>query len=284
MSVAEFVYTVILKPPPLRRAANATIRSLLPSTVRVGGATVHLNPRDPVVSGALLLRVYERAELGFFRRFFSPDMTLVDVGANVGLYTAMALATPGFSGRALAIEPDEESYRFLERTIAANAQAAPRIRAVNAAAVERPCTLTLYKNSDNRGDNRLYQDPVLDACETVKGDTLDNICQANEISSAHFIKVDVQGAEARVLAGAERLLRNSPDCILMSEFWPYGLGRAGATPAAYLRALADSGFQLFELQRTALVPMGSASAFAARYEGRRYANIVGLKGRFARQM
>ena len=33
MSVAEFIYTVLLKPPPLRRAANAAIRALLTKMV-----------------------------------------------------------------------------------------------------------------------------------------------------------------------------------------------------------------------------------------------------------
>ena len=45
MSVAEFIYTVLLKPPPLRRAANAAIRALLPERVRVGEAAVWLIPK-----------------------------------------------------------------------------------------------------------------------------------------------------------------------------------------------------------------------------------------------
>ena len=62
MTIAEFIYTVLLRPRPLRRAANATIRALLPERIRVGEATVWLNPDDPVISGALTLGVYERRE------------------------------------------------------------------------------------------------------------------------------------------------------------------------------------------------------------------------------
>ena len=91
MSLAEFVYTVLLKPRPLRRAANAAIRAMLPQRVRVGGATVWLNPDDPVISGALTLGQFERGEIAFFRSRFGADMTFVDVGANVGLYSAIAL-------------------------------------------------------------------------------------------------------------------------------------------------------------------------------------------------
>jgi FkbM family methyltransferase len=257
------------------------IRALLPPTVSVQGARVHLNPNDPVVSGALVMRVYERPELAFFKSMFRPDMTLIDVGANVGLYTAIAASSPCFSGSVLAIEPDEESYGFLLRTISANVLrgAESRIRSVRAAAVERECTLTLYKNSQNRGDNRLYRDPMLDGSVTVKGNSLDNLCLLNGVSSAHFIKIDVQGAEARVLAGAGRLIKDSPDCIWMSEFWPYGLKRAGATPQAYLQGLADAGFRLYELCGTALNAVSSFAELVDRYAGRRYGTVIGLKGR-----
>jgi hypothetical protein len=63
MALAEFIYTRLLRPAPVRRAANAILLSIVPETVRVGPAIVHLNPRDPVVSGALALRVFERDEL-----------------------------------------------------------------------------------------------------------------------------------------------------------------------------------------------------------------------------
>jgi hypothetical protein len=47
MELAEFIYTVLLKPAPLRWAANATIKRLLPETVQVGNAVIWINPRDP---------------------------------------------------------------------------------------------------------------------------------------------------------------------------------------------------------------------------------------------
>jgi len=79
MSVAEFIYTVLLKPPPLRRAANGVIRALLPQRVRLDAASVWLNPQDPVVSGALTFRVYERGEIrlyGSMRSAASSDKRL----------------------------------------------------------------------------------------------------------------------------------------------------------------------------------------------------------------
>ena len=85
---AEFIYTVILRPPPLRRFANWILRSSTPKMVNRHGANIVLNSSDPVVSGALTFRVYERAETEFFLNAFRPGMTLLDVEtANIGYYT-----------------------------------------------------------------------------------------------------------------------------------------------------------------------------------------------------
>ena len=84
-TLAEFIYTRLLRPAPVRRVTNAILLSVIPNTVRVGRAIVHLNPSDPVISGALALRVFERRELAFFTRSCREGMTVVDVGANVGL-------------------------------------------------------------------------------------------------------------------------------------------------------------------------------------------------------
>jgi len=280
VTIAELVYTILLKPRLLRRAANAAIRALLPDRIRVGEAIVWLNPDDPVVSGALTFRVYERGEIAFFRSRFGADMTFVDVGANVGLYSAIALATPGFRGRVLAIEPHAESRLYLQKTIESNA-AASVAQICGLAASDRPGTLTLYKNPENKGDNRLYPDPLLRGEEKVSADTLDNICRRGGIASAQFVKIDVQGAEAQVIRGATGLLAGSSNCILMTEFWPYGLSRCGADGLGYLEMLRDLGFRLYELtgSRGVLAPVSSPQALIERTRGRRYANLVGLKGK-----
>lgn len=283
MTPAEFVYTILLKPRLLRRAANAAIRTALPESVRVGQAIVWLNPDDPVVSGALTFGVYERGEIAFFRSRFSADMTLVDVGANVGLYSALALSTPGFRGRVLAIEPDRESRIYLQKTIRSNVAAPGLALICDLAASDRPGTLTLYKNPENKGDNRVYPDPLLQVAETISADTLDSICGRHGISTAQFVKIDVQGAEASVVRGASGLLARSADCVLMTEFWPYGLARCGAGGLEYLEMLRDLGFQLYELTGTRGVaaPVSSPAALLERTQGRRYANLVGLKGEAA---
>ena len=75
MSLAEFIYTKVLKPKPLKALTNAILLRIIPESVQVGSATLHLDLGDPVLSGALTLRVFELSELSFFQKYCRDDMT-----------------------------------------------------------------------------------------------------------------------------------------------------------------------------------------------------------------
>ncbi len=278
MTPSEFIYTVLLRPRPIRKLANAILRSILPRQVKIGGALITLNPEDPVVSGALSLRLYEREEIDFFRKHFRPEMNLIDVGANVGLYTGLALATPNFSGSILCVEPDTESRNFLAATIAANSreQNSPSVAVCDCAASDCAGTTPFFRNPENRGDNRIYADSLVREVGIVRTETLDALCEQHGIRKLDFLKIDVQGAEARVLNGAKKILAASPQVILMTEFWPQGLRLCGSEPEEYLASLCELGFSIFEANGR---PMSNPENLIRTTSGRQYRNIYGFKGR-----
>ena len=196
MSLTEFIYTVLLRPRPLKLTVNALIRLLVPETIKLRGATIFINPQDPVISGALTLRVYEKDEIAFFVKHFEPDMNMIDIGANVGIYTALALTTKGFEGKLVCLEPCSESMEFLEKTVKINARKnAESVYLSNKAASNVEGTVTLYKNPENKGDNRLYADKLLNEKATIQATTLDKICSQCDIDEVNFIKIDIQGFE-----------------------------------------------------------------------------------------
>lgn len=282
MSIPEFIYTVLLKPPPLRRLTNLALRAILPPTIKLQGAIIHLNPSDPVISGALALGVYEKDEIDFFTKWFEPGMTFVDIGANVGLYTGLALAGGSRETTVLCIEPDKDSLNYLLKTIRSNqsAEEESSVTVRNLAASDSKAEITLHKNPENKGDNRIYSDPLCNQRETIHSDTLDNICKDLEIQCLNFVKADVQGAEFKVFSGARSVLLQSPDCILMTEFWPYGLARCGSSPSEYLTLLQDLGFTLYELAGKNLKKIEDFERLISKTPGRIYRNLVGLKGKF----
>ena len=288
MTLAEFIYTVVLKPRPLKKAVNWLILSLVRKAVNIGPAIVHLNPRDPVVSGALSLGVFERRELAFFARSCKAGMTVIDVGANVGIYTASAMHLVKGSGVVVAFEPHPESRQYLLRTVDANAKrlaptGAPRVHVRDTAAASSDGVARLFVNPDNKGDNRLYTSeltPETGALE-IRKRTIDASLQDLGISSADYLKLDVQGYEFDAVLGARRTIENSERMIILSEFWPEGLRRAsGQHASAYLQFLTTLGFKIYELKSDQLRLLSGPSDFdllISRLKGRKYTNIVCLK-------
>lgn len=275
-TLAEFIYTRLLRPPPLRQAANTIILSIVPETVRVGPATIHLNPSDPVMSGALALRVFERRELAFFMRSCRQRMTVVDVGANVGVYTALAMHLTGGDGTVVAIEPHAESRQFLTLTIKANAATGAPVHVFDCAASDREGTAQLFVNPHNKADNRLYRSEATQSVQpaSVQLRTIDAVLNELGLHRVDILKIDVQGSELSAIAGAAKTIRNSPGMVLMSEFWPDGIRQAGCAPERYLELLQDLGLGLFHLERKQLSPLRFDAT--RRLEGGEYVNLIGI--------
>ncbi len=273
---AEFVYCYLLRPWPLRQLTNWTIRQLLPRQIEIHGATVVLNPTDPVVSGALHFGVYEKAETRFFKSACRDGMTFLDVGANLGYYTALATRAVGPNGRVLAVEPDPDSFGYLEQTIAANAVG--NVQAFPVAASDAPATLPLYISTDNRGDNRLYASGEDRPQVEVTARPLDALLRENKIDKVDLIKIDVQGYEPKVIAGLRETITASPNLTLLTEFWPQGIDEAGENANDFLQTLRGLGLTLHELQPDgSLAELTNDTDLIARHQGRRYTNLIGRK-------
>jgi len=276
LTIPEFVYTKLLKPKPLKAATNAVLRSLIPAELRVGTARIALNPHDPVTSGALFLKVYERPETDFFLATFKPGMSFLDIGANVGYYTALALSRTEGQSRVVAIEPDPENFSYLQKTVLANG--GTNTTCVHKAAADKAGIMTLYVCADNRGDNRLYDNELRSGTCTVDVVTVDELLKSLSLESVDYIKMDVQGYEAHVLRGMQRTLGGSHPLVLVMEFWPHGLTGAGSKPVEVLEFLTAIGLQLFELTPKArLRRIQDYRELTARLPGTQYTNIVAIR-------
>ncbi|MBC8324214.1 MAG: FkbM family methyltransferase [Verrucomicrobia subdivision 3 bacterium] len=274
--LAEFVYCYLLRPWPLRPLANWAIRQLLPAQVNFGEAVVVLNPDDPVVSGALHFGVYEKAETAFFQIACREGMTFLDVGANIGYYTALAARAVGPNGKIIALEPDPDSFKYLEQTIAANV--AENVQAFPVAASDAPAKLPLYISADNRGDNRLYAPGESRPKIEVEAVAPDALLAENKIDTVDLIKIDVQGYEPKVIDGLRDTITRSPKLTLLTEFWPKGIRDAGGDPTEFLNTLRDLNLTLHELNANGeLTELTDDADLIARHPGRRYTNLVGRK-------
>ena len=276
--IAEFIYCYLLRPWPLTEITNWIIKQLLPRTITVDDSYVYLNPNDPVVSGALFFNVYEKSESRFIKSICFKGMKTLDIGANIGYYTALTSKAAGEEGLIVAIEPDPESYKYLSKTI--NASKFDNIISFNLAASDIKQKLPLFISKDNRGDNRLYQNE--ENRETIEVDcfTMDELLLGNQIYNLDLIKIDVQGYEPKVIKGMQQIIESSNELILLTEFWPKGILQAGENPQEYLTILRKMNFKLFELKPNGsliLLKKENDNNFIKKYKGRKYTNLVGKK-------
>lgn len=273
MGLTERIRAAVLQPRFVRRWAGAVLRAVIPEYVRMDGVRVAMNRADPVVCGALTVRQYERDELRFVRTAVRAGMRVVDVGANVGLYTALFASKVGSDGKVAAFEPDPVSFEYLKKTVEAN-----RFRncqLMNVAASSSHDAMTLFTSSENRGDNRLYANASADGSVPVEAVTLDEVLPLLGMSSIDFLKMDVQGFEGKVVAGLVQTLRRSPALVVLMEFWPDGLSQAGSDAFALLQLFRGRGFTIYRLRsRGRLLRVEDDRALIREHPGWKYANLV----------
>ena len=275
MTITEFIYTKLLKPPLLKSFANKIILFLLPKSINVGGAIVVLNPRDPVVSGALTFRIYEKNEIAFFKRILEPGQTMLDIGANVGLYTAIGGKVIGPSGKIICFEPDLQSLGFLKKTVSKNQLDFAEI--INAAASDQSGTARLHVSNSNRGDNRLYANDFSDESFEVETLRIDNLLLDKGVAKVDVVKIDVQGFEGQVISGMEKILKVSKNLRMLMEFWPKGLEDAGSDAEEMLSKLESLGLRVYELKsKGSFEKIANKRDFIERFPGRSYTNLVVL--------
>lgn len=191
----------------------------------------------------LLGRVKEDATTDFVRSFLRPGMTLVDVGANVGYFSLLA-ATLG--SRVVAYEPTPAVNQRLRENVALNVF--ENVTVVNAAVMDQRGTVTLYESPDDPEANNLFGDG--DRSVKVPAVTLDEDLAARSIQKVDLLKIDAEGAEPLVLAGAIGLLSSAAAPTIIIEVNPASLRSANSAPAAVYNALQASGYHCSELERT----------------------------------
>ncbi|ABW68165.1 methyltransferase FkbM family [Desulfosudis oleivorans Hxd3] len=167
----------------------------------------------------------------------------LDVGANIGYYTALAAVLVQERGLVVAYEPDIDNYDLLMKNMAANH--VTNARCFCAAMADYTGDGRIYLSETNRGDHRLYDPGEGRTCCPISvvhgGDHLSGVTDRVD-----FIKIDTQGSETAVITGLKKVIQANRDHLSMIvEFWPYGLRRAGSSGRELLSGLSAFDMPLY---------------------------------------
>ncbi|MGQ9866134.1 MAG: FkbM family methyltransferase [Pseudanabaenaceae cyanobacterium] len=175
--------------------------------------------------------------------------TFVDVGANVGNWSAtfvQAMVTPV---RGLLFEPSAAAHRILQQRFADD----PGVEIVAAALSDTVGTALFYEEPEAGETSSLVAQHSQKQAQGrwVPVTTLDRAIAERGWERVDFVKIDAEGYDFRVLQGAQQLLQPQKIGSLQFEYnAPWAL--VGSTLAAALNLLQGFGYQTFLLKSTGL--------------------------------
>jgi FkbM family methyltransferase len=205
---------------------------LTEESVTVWGARVVSRLPDLIQMYIYLFGVWEPDITAFIRARLAPGDSFIDVGANVGYHALLAAKLLGGAGRVAAIE------------------ASPAIvRVVNMAASDVPGTVRIHHGpAFNIGLTTTLESRGFAPEAEVAAAPLADLLEPKEIETARIVKIDVEGAEDRVLVGMRGFLEKCPSGVeILVELSPAWWSDRRQTPQEVLEPLLDAGFHPYRI-------------------------------------
>jgi FkbM family methyltransferase len=186
-------------------------------------------------------------EMAFLAAYLKPGMSVVDVGANVGVYALSMARRVGPQGHVFAFEPSSETRDRLVAGVKANGLA--NVTVLASAVSDQAGKAVLGHGASSELHALVANGPG----EPVALTTLDNEDGAGRWQRIDFLKLDAEGAEGRILAAAHAFLKRHAPLVMFEV-------KAGTTVNSGLvdafRALDFSVFRALP-EAPLLVPSGA---------------------------
>ncbi|WP_035920564.1 FkbM family methyltransferase [Frankia sp. QA3] len=202
---------------------------------------------------SLMRRPGDRPAFALMDRLLSDGDVVFDVGANIGVYTVHARRRTGSTGRVYAFEAVPATADRLVQTLALNRCADAAV--VRAAVTDTPGTATMNVFPDPAsGWNSLGSHPMYTydgrairprEVVEVPAVTLDGFAEREGIERVALCKVDVEGFERQVFAGAAGLLAGRRIGVVCFEISEDPLVGEGGTPSEVFDALGRHGYRTY---------------------------------------
>ena len=217
---------------------------------------IFIDLADSVIGWNIIRGTYEKPELDFVRRTIKPGQNVIDIGANIGVFTITMCSLVGPTGKVYAFEPHEPEAKLLAKSIVENSFTDRVVLERMAVSHEagKGNLVSAVKTINAGGaylSNNVEQIPAGHETNEIELITLDTYNLKRPVS---FIKIDVEGAEPLALRGAKHLLQEDRPVIL-SELHPAQLQKvSGCTPAEFIGTLEQLGYECHDLHGTGLTP------------------------------
>jgi len=208
------------------------------------GIKLWLDRADVAVSTEILLKgSYEPHMTSFVREHVHEGMTVVDIGANIGIFTMLA-ASQG--AKVLAFEPNTENCRLILLNKEANGFDSVMLYPV--ALSNKSGALFFSPHMGSNGGVLPNQIETLSNpnCIVVPAMRLDDLIAG----PVHFIKADIEGAEYLALKGGERIIREHKPIITIELSMEMAKRVSDIDGIEFIRWILSFGYRGFVMGRT----------------------------------
>jgi FkbM family methyltransferase len=175
---------------------------------------------------------FEPDTVSLLRLLCGSDSHVLDVGANIGM-TALALSRACSRGQVAAIEPVSRTFRYLKQNVIK--AGVPNVKVFNFALGSGEGSVLMQGHPSNFAcsfvaDN--YTIPAKDHfSQRVPVKRLDDIFPSLSLDRVDFMKVDVEGFELEVFAGAREIINTyRPIVFLEMNHWCLNIYRRISIP------------------------------------------------------
>lgn len=213
------------------------------------GLRVWLNLRDSFVGRGVLNHDWENDEVDFVLSQLLPGDAVIDVGANIGVYTLRAAQAVGPNGMVYAFEPQTDIYQMLRRSIAENGFDG-RCQTFNLALGDREKRASIWRHHEiNPGASIVTDEVVVGAGNEINVRRLDDIGIERPVK---LLKMDIEGYEPLLVRGGESFFRRHRPVIL-TEWFPRSMTQvAHCSSEAYFDQLESLGYHIHHLAGASL--------------------------------
>lgn len=181
-------------------------------------------------------------------------MTVFDIGANIGIWAIGAAKRVGSIGRVHAFEPLESNFSRLLSNIEINQSS--NVIPQQIALSDRAGSCKFYPSPNkNSGVGRVVMEDWAGPHCTVQAITLDEYCARYDVSSVHFLKLDVEGAELLVLKGSTQLLGGSMPPVIIFEMGRFMAADLKCSPEEVESFLASFGYSIYAKRNGKWIPV-----------------------------
>jgi FkbM family methyltransferase len=239
------------KAGPIRQVLRACMRAasrFFPNTPTVRQTKFHgfdllVWANEYIGRRILTVGSFEKDEMARLPSFVRPGDTCVDVGANIGLHTLSLARAVGATGHVFSFEPVRKNALLAQLnceinnlhnvTMTASPLSDVSGKILSANLPDNDSSFAFFSETGGMGDEGATR-------------TLDEFCESRTVAAVHFIKIDVEGAEMKILRGASRLL-SSPGAprVVMVEMVDDYLRRFGDNKRDAVAFMSALGYKPF---------------------------------------